>query len=162
MKKHILKVLGMTLSCFMVLVLTSTMAFASTRKLITKTVSGSFWTNNCMRYSFNASAGLTYSGSTISSISDLSFSAISCWSTVAHTSGTIAPRQTNKYFSGNTATYKVTVTRNANGVYGDKVDYTLTYRTTDSGTPYSLDGEIIEGVLVSVEESEPYDIVFYE
>ncbi|EFP61738.1 hypothetical protein HMPREF0983_01584 [Erysipelotrichaceae bacterium 3_1_53] len=48
------------------------------------------------------------------------------------------------------------MTRNAMGVYMDKVDYTLKYKTTDSGTPYSLDEESL--LLTSVDVSEPYDV----
>lgn len=132
---------------------------ATTRKLITKSASGSFWVNNCMKYSFKASAGLTYNGSTISSISDLSFSGKTCTSTVPGSTCTIIPTQKSKTYSGNTAKYVVTITRNAAGVYSDKVDYTFTYKTTDSGTPYSLERpDDSKGVLVSVEVGNPYDI----
>ncbi|MGN1276601.1 MAG: hypothetical protein ACI4UK_06400, partial [Floccifex sp.] len=71
--------------------------------------------------------------------------------------GSIIPKQTRKYFSGNTATYVVTVTRNAYGFYTDKVDYTFVYRSTDAGTPYSLRDEN-DRISVEVIEGEPYDI----
>ncbi|NBK96927.1 MAG: hypothetical protein EOM50_02705 [Erysipelotrichia bacterium] len=66
---------------------------ASSRKLITKSASGAFCTNNMMRYSFNASAGLTYSGSTISAISDLAFSNSTCTSSVIGGACSIIPTQ---------------------------------------------------------------------
>ena len=46
------------------------------------------------------------------------------------------------------------------GVYADSVDYTLTYRTSDSGTPYSLeqDQDNDSMILVDIQEGEPYDI----
>lgn len=52
----------------------------------------------------------------------------------------------------------VTLTRNVYGYYSDKIDYTLTYRPSDSGTPYSLNDE--DSFIVTVEVSEPYDIEY--
>lgn len=133
--------------------------YAWGRKLITKSASGSFtWSGYSYTYSFNAVAGITYNDSnSITQISDLSFNNVYCNSSDPSVPGSIIPRQSSKYFSGNTATYVVTVTRSAYGFYTDKVDYTFTYRTSDAGSPYSLDNDE-ELILVSITESEPYDI----
>lgn len=134
--------------------------FAYGRKLVGKNVSGSFsWSAYSFSYSFRATAGLTYNNSNnLTSISDLSFSGISCKSSNSAVAGSIIPKQTRKSYSGKTATYVVTLTRTAQGFYTDKVNYTLTYRSTDAGTPYSFDEDDNEYILVEVEESEPYDI----
>ena len=71
--------------------------------------------------------------------------------------GSIVPRQSSKYFTSSSATYVVTVTRNAYGMYADKVDYTLIYRPSDPGTPYSLNQDKQE-FEVEIVEGEPYDI----
>lgn len=147
-------------SVFTVFCLCIMPTYAWGRKLITKSVSGSFtWAAYRYTYSFNAVAGITYDdNNNITQISDLSFNNVVCKSSDASVPGNIIPRQSRKYFSGKTATYVVTVTRNAYGFYTDKVDYTLTYKTTDSGTPYSLNPEDTTLILVEVTESEPYDI----
>lgn len=124
------------------------------RKLITKTISGSFWINSSMKYSLKASAGITYDGNKITQISDLSFSNSNCQSTIYGVTCNITARQKSKTYSGGTATYVATVTRNATGVYADQVDYTLKYNVSDSGTPYSLDDDTL--ILVDVEVGEPY------
>ncbi len=64
-------------ACFMILLLTTT-AFASSRKLITKTVNGTLniYSAYTYNYHFNSSTVLTYTGNSISQISDLSFSNI--------------------------------------------------------------------------------------
>lgn len=50
------------------------------------------------------------------------------------------------------------------GSYADKVDYTIKYKISDSGTPSSFGNEevyeLINGVFVSVEVSKRYDIVY--
>lgn len=129
------------------------------RKLITKSVSGSFsWTFYDYNYSFNAVAGITYNDSNnITQISDLLFSNIVCNSSSMNFPGSIVPRQSSKYFTSSSATYVVTVTRNAYGMYADKVDYTLIYRPSDPGTPYSLNQDKQE-FEVEIVEGEPYDI----
>lgn len=136
-----------------------TPTYAAGRKLVSRSISGSFtWSAYRYTYSFNAVAGLTYNNSNnLTQISNLSFNNTSCKSSDASVPGSIIPTQTRKYYSGKTATYVVTVTRNAYGFYTDKVNYTLTYRSTDSGTPYSLDEED-QMILVEVTESAPYDI----
>lgn len=142
---------------------------ASGRKLITKTVSETMnWSIYTFNYSFSSSAVLTYSNDAITQISDLSLYNIQCVCTIGnqYASCTIIPRQKSKTYSGSTATYVVTVTRTAMGSYTDKVDYTIKYKVSDSGTPYSFGNEevyeLIDGVFVSVEVSEPYDIVYLE
>ena len=124
------------------------------RKLITKSISGSFWTNNSMKYSLRATAGITYDNNKITQISDLSFSSLNCQSTIYGGSCSILARQKSKSYSGGTATYVATVSRNAMGFSVDKVDYTLKYSVSDSGTPYSLDDDTL--ILVDVEVGEPY------
>ena len=150
--KRITVCLSLLLCMFMVI----TPVYAWGRKLITKSISGSFYLNNSMKYSLNAVAGITYDGSKITQISDLSFNGSKCVSSITGVTCNIVSKQKSKTFSGGTATYGVTVTRNAMGVYMDKVDYTLKYKTTDSGTPYSLDEESL--LLTSVDVSEPYDV----
>lgn len=156
------KISAIFVSIILILCLASTMAFASSRKLITKNVSGSFWINGNFSYSFNATAGITYQGSSILGQSDLSFSSMKVTSNVPGVVGTIIPKQSRKYISGTSAVYVVTVSRNATGVYVDKIDYTLTYRASDAGKPYSL-GENEEPMfLVDIEVGEPYDIQYFE
>ena len=134
-------------------------AYAWGRKLITKTASGSFsWTFYNYTYSFNAVAGITYDDSNrITQISDLSFNNVICNSSSINFPGSIIPKQSRKYFSGSTATYVVTVTRNAYGMYSDQIDYTFIYRTSDSGVPYSF-GDNESEIIVEVTEGEPYNI----
>ncbi len=59
------------------------------------------------------------------------------------------------------AKYVVTLTRNIYGYYSDKIDYTLTYRVSDNGTPYSMKDNTEPLILVDVEIGEPYDIKYY-
>ncbi len=134
--------------------------FAYGRKLVGRTVNGSFsWSAYSFTYSFRATAGLTYNNSNnLTGISDLSFTGVSCKSSNTAVAGSIIPRQTRKTYSGKTATYVVTLTRTAQGFYSDKVNYTLTYKSTDSGTPYSLDEDEVDYILVDVVESAPYDV----
>lgn len=158
---------SLLITCILAFFLLSTTVAASSRKLITKTTYGSFsYASYTCNYQFNSSSVITYSGSTISAISDLSFSNTTWTSTPSGMTFNITPRQSNKWFSGNTATYKVTVSRSAFGSYTDKVDYTIKYYTSDSGIPYSLghavEIEYIDGFLVTIEESEPYDIQYLE
>ena len=150
-------------SMIMVMCMCIIPTYAWGRKLITKSASGSFsWTFYNYTYSFNAVAGITYNdNNAITQISDLSFNNVVCNSSSFNFPGSIIPRQTSKTFSGNTATYVVTVTRNAYGMYSDQVNYTFTYRTSDSGVPYSL-GDNEPGIMVEVTVGEPYNIQVYE
>ncbi|MSS01975.1 hypothetical protein [Floccifex porci] len=139
---------------------------AAGRKLITKNVkSTQYWSTYTITYSVNATAGLTYNNSNnITAISDLSFSGHSYTVNPVASGGvtcTLTTRQKSKTYSGTTATYVMTLTRNVMGVYVDNVDYTLTYRTSDAGTPYSLEKDEFL-VLVDVEEGEPYNIQILE
>ncbi len=146
-------------ACFMILLLTTT-AFASSRKLITKTVNGTLniYRAYTYNYHFNSSTVLTYTGNSISQISDLSFSNIGYTASQPSLSANFIPSQKSKANYGSYATYVVTLTRNIYGYYSDKIDYTLTYRPSDSGTPYSLNDE--DSFIVTVEVSEPYDIEY--
>lgn len=157
---NIKKLFYVIISMFTVMCLCIMPTYAWGRKLVTKSTSGSFtWSAYRYNYSFNAVAGITYDdNNNITQISDLSFNNVKCISSDATVPGSITPRQSRKYFSGRTATYVVTVLRNAYGFYSDKVDYTFTYRSTDAGTPYSLKDDESILVLVDVIESEPYDI----
>ncbi len=157
MKKKVVTCLTIVFGMFLAV----TPAYAWGRKLISKSVSGSFYINNSMKYSLGATAGVTYNDSNnITQISDLSFKNVKCTPTIDKTTCTIVPSQKSKRFSGNTATYVITVRRSVMGVYADSVDYTLTYRTSDSGTPYSLeqDQDNDSMILVDIQEGEPYDI----
>lgn len=153
------------LSTFLIIIgLSTTITFAAGRKLVTKTVSDSFtlWSAYHYTYSFNATAGLTYNNSNnLSSVSDLSFSNVTYKASVPSLAANFIPRQTSRSVSGKTVTYVVTLTRSVYGYYTDKVNYTLTYRTSDAGTPYSLDDQNQE-ILVDVEVSEPYDVHIYK
>lgn len=137
--------------------------YAWGRKLITKPISGSLdVSGNIMNYSFNSTAGITYNDSNnITDISDLSFGYITITMSNHRYTGNVIPRMQSKYYSRNTATYTVQVTRTFQGYYSDKINYTLTYRSTDAGTPYSLNVER-DWLLVDITESEPYDIVYFE
>uniref|UniRef100_UPI0025904F4D hypothetical protein n=1 Tax=Dubosiella newyorkensis TaxID=1862672 RepID=UPI0025904F4D len=73
-------------------------------------------------------------------------------------SANFIPSQKSKANYGSYATYVFTLTRNIYGYYSDKIDYTLTYRPSDSGTPYSSNDE--DSFIVTVEVSEPYDIEY--
>ena len=42
-------------------------------------------------------------------------------------------------------------------MYCDQIDYTFTYRTSDSGVPYSF-GDNESEIIVEVTEGEPYNI----
>ncbi|MGM9947519.1 hypothetical protein [Floccifex sp.] len=150
------------LSAFTLIIAISTcMTFAASgRKLISKPISGSYYTNNSLRYSFSATAGISYTNDVIYAISDLSFSQVTITSTILGNTGTVVPRQISKTYSGSSATYVVQVTRTAQGVYSDKVNYTLVYRVSDAGTPYSLTPA--DEITVEIIESEPYDIVWYD
>lgn len=157
--------LAILVSILLTLCLSCTLAFASSRKLVSKSVSGSFWTLNMLKYSFTATAGITYNGNTIIQQSDLSFSAIKCWSDSTAALGTISPRQSRKYLSNGNAVYVVTVRRNAQGFYQDDIDYTLTYRASDPGNPYSIEhGKTEESILilVDVDVGEPYNVKYFE
>lgn len=135
--------------------------YAWGRKLISKPISGTLnVSGNTMSYSFNSTAGITYNDSNnITEISDLSFGYVTITMSNHRYTGSVIPRMQSKYYSGNTATYTVQVTRTFQGYYSDKVNYTLTYRSTDAGTPYSLNSEE-NLILVDIIESEPYDIVY--
>ena len=137
--------------------------YAWGRKLITKSISGSLNVDgNIMYYSFNSTAGITYNDSNnITQISDLSFSNKSITMSNHRYNGDIIPRQISKNFSGNAATYTVKVTRTFQGYYSDNVNYTLTYRSTDAGTPYSIDNDQVY-FLVDIVEGEPYDVTHLE
>lgn len=150
------------MAVLMTLCLTTTMTFASSRKLITKTVSGSMTVYSAYHYnySFNASAVLTYNGSSISQISDLSLGYVSYTASQPSLAATFVARQSSKANMGSYAKYVVTLTRTIYGYYTDKVDYTLTYRPSDAGTPYSVGGNDDQDFVVEVEVSDPYDIQF--
>nr|CDL65559.1 unnamed protein product [uncultured bacterium] len=152
------------LSIFTILCLCIMPTYGASRKLINKSISGSFWTSNMLKYSFTATAGVTYNGSTITQQSDLSFGNIRCWSDTTAAMGVISPRQSRKYLSNGTAVYVVTVRRNAQGYYQDEIDYTLTYRASDPGTPYSLGEEQEKNImiLVDVDVGEPYNIQYFK
>ncbi len=142
---------------------------ATGRKLITKTISGSYYTSNSISYSINVTAGISYTNNVIYSISNLSFSNIYITTTIPTNTGNVVPRQISKSYSGTTATYVVQVTRTAQGVYTDKVNYTIYYTIYDYGSPYSL-GNGNENTTVNneasidvkIEMSEPYDIQYFE
>lgn len=150
------------INTFLVMCMCIMPTYAWGRKLITKSISGSFWANGTFSYSLNATAGISYEESSILSQSDLSFSNISVSSSIQGVYGNVIPRQTSKYISGTSAVYVVQLTRNATGVYSDKVNYTLTYRASDSGIPYSLNTDEDTMILVDIEVSEPYDIQYLE
>lgn len=157
------KTLYMVFTAILVMCLCMLPTYAWGRKLITKSISGSFWVNGNFYYSLNATAGISYEGSSILSQSDLSFSNINVTSTVPRVHGSVVPRQTSKYISGTSAVYVVTLTRNATGVYQDNINYTLTYRASDAGTPYSLGNDEDNTMfLVDIEVGEPYNIQYFE
>lgn len=151
---------------FLVMCMCIMPTYAWGRKLITKPISGSLnVSGNVMSYSFNSTAGVTYNdANNITSISDLSFSNVSISMSNHRYNGNVIPRMASKYYSGNTATYTIQVTRTFQGYYTDKVNYTLTYRSTDAGTPYSLDPDKEKEtlILVDIVEGEPYDITYLE
>ena len=136
--------------------------YAWGRKLVSKPIVGSYY--NYFVYSFDATAGITYNDSNqITQISDLSFSNVRITPGVMWTDGSVAPLQKSKTFSGKSATYVIKITRNAMGVYQDCIDYTISYSSTDSGTPYSLvNPSVSEGEFIIVDISEPYDIQYFE
>lgn len=158
MKKRIFRFL----TGLMALTLFVTPVFASGRKIITKkgTYNFSIYSAYHYQYTVTASAILTYNNSnTITQISDLSLNTTSKATTYPTLSASFTANQKSKSFTSSQAKYVVTVTRNVYGYYTDKVDYTFTYKVTDAGNPYSLNKEeVIDGVLVSVEEGDPYDI----
>lgn len=153
------------LSCVLALILSmSLLSAASLRKNITKSASGSFYTNNMMRYSFSATAALSFDYKTndITGISDLSFSNITCNNAIpGGFACMILPSLKSKTYTSKKATYVVTVKRNAGGFYVDNVDYTFNYYVTDSGTIYSA-GEDSNNIEVEVLMGEPYNIEFSE
>lgn len=160
------KVIYSLFAFILILCVSITPAYAWGRKIITKSASGSFnYSIYNMNYSFSASSVISYEGNTVLSQSDLAFSNNVCSNTQNVITCMVIPRQTSKYISGSQAVYTVELTRSAYMLYSDKVTYTFTYTPSDAGSPYSLldpNTEIIDGMLVTVEVSEPYDIVYYE
>lgn len=157
-KKFIYVILSVCLAFFM-----STINIFAARKIITKNVSDSLtvWSAYHYNYSFSASAVLTFDSSNkITQISDLSFSNIKYTTGSISLAASFTPTQKSKatYNGGQYAKYVVTVQRNVYGYYTDRIDYTLTYRPTDAGSPYSMDGGTEPLVLVDVEVGDPYDI----
>lgn len=155
--KKIFTVLISLIMCFGLL---SATTLATSRKLITKKISDSAtpWSGYVYNYSFNTSAVLTYNSS-ISQISDLSFSSVTYTTNIPAPTAVFTLRQKSKANYGSYARYVVTLTRLFNGTYTDKIDYTLTYRSSDSGVPYSLNENKDIAFLVDIEISEPYDIM---
>lgn len=160
MKKKLVKLILCALISSLSLV--SVSAYTG-RKIISKTIADTMiWSIYTFEYSFNATAVLTCSNDVITQISNLSITEPYITTTIGPAAAlTVVPRQVSKSYSNNKATYKITATRTAMGSYTDKIDYTLIYKTSE-GTPYSVKDECIDGVLVSVEISEPYDIKIIE
>lgn len=155
------KILYACLSSFVILCLSLSMVFASGRKIIAKSISDSFtiWSAYHYNYSFNSSAVLTYNNSNnITAISDLAFSNVTYTTGTPSLAANFIPNQKSKTYSGNTARYVVTLTRSVYGYYSDKIDYTLTYKVSDAGSPYSINESEKSGVLVEIEAGDPYDI----
>lgn len=119
------------------------------------------WSIYTIDFYVNATTGLTVNDNgNLSSISDLSFSNYGYNISAPINGGVtcnLTATQKSKSFSGDTATYVVTLSRNVMGFYTDKVDKTLTYFASEKGTEYSLKGEKTY-ILVEMTESEPYDI----
>lgn len=132
------------------------------RKIISKSVTDNFsiWSAYHYTYRFNSSAVLTYDGSNITQISDLAFSNVSYTTEPVSLTASFTPRQKSKYIASDkkSAKYVVTVTRNVYGYYTDKVDYSLTYKPSDAGSPYSLGGGSDIDFEVEIEVGQPYDI----
>lgn len=165
-KESIKKIFCIIITTFIVTCLFITTTFAWGRKLVTKNASSTlYWSAYTIKFSFNASAGLTYDdNNNITSISDLSLSGHTYTVSPTFSGGVscmLSTKQKSKRFSGRTATYVVTLTRNVMGFYVDNVDLTLTYKTTDSGTPFSID-RAEPMILVDIEEGKPYNIQILE
>lgn len=139
-------------------------AYAWGRKIIPKTINGSMtvWSAYHYNYYFTSHAVLTYNDSNqITQISDLSFTNIGYTSSHPSLTASFTPRQLSKSNNGSYATYVVQLTRNVYGYYSDNINYTLTYRPIDSGSPYSLGGDQEDIlILIDVEIGEPYNIKF--
>ena len=163
-KFNIKRFVFMLTTLFTVMCLCITPTFAWGRKLINKTVNDSFTIYSAYHYNyhFNAQAVITYNDSnSITQISDLAFSNIGYTHSNPSLTASFTPAQKSKSNLNSYARYVVTLTRNVYGYYTDKVDYTLTYRPSDYGTPYSLkEGDKL--ILVDVEVGEPYDIMYLD
>lgn len=156
------KILYAALALLTICCMSITNTYAWGRKLIPKTINGSMTVYSAYHYNyyFTANAVLTYNdNSTITQISDLSFTNIGYTASQPSLSATFIPKQISKVNRTSYATYTVQLTRNIYGYYVDNVNYTITYRPTDSGSPYSL-GDQEQDFIVEVEVSEPYNIQF--
>lgn len=144
---------------FTAICLSCTTTYAYGRKKIAKTTSDSMtlWSAYHYNYHFTSHAVLTYNSSnTITQISDLAFTNVGYTSSQPSLAANFIPKQLSKSNGGSQAKYVVQLTRSVYGYYTDKVNYTLTYKPSNDGVPYSVEDD--NPVLVDIEVSEPYDV----